>query len=319
MHRCLSGGDQVIVLYVDLLFLENLMMDSFLLLFVSLFLKQATTGLRILAASAVGSVYCCIYTVLIVRILPDPVSGLSGIYSLIFNIASSIISYVLICMLMILLAFGIHNRHILMKNLAVLYGTAIFSAGVFLLLEDLVAPTNAFFGASEGTPISHDLLFGWIWFCTAAAAAAGAGLYLLRLWHGHKEPLENIYELQLEFGEEKVCIHALMDTGNRLYVPGTRLPVSLVEKSLLENYLKNTKKDEPLLIIPFHSVGCDHGILYGVRADAVVIGKDQKIWKHTKAVIGIYPGRFSQKGAYQAILHPDMVSGGPSGTDCRKK
>ena len=48
-----------------------------------------------------------------------------------------IISYVLMCMLMIFLAFGIHNKYLLMKNVAVLYGAALFTAGVFLFLENL--------------------------------------------------------------------------------------------------------------------------------------------------------------------------------------
>ena len=61
------------------------------------------------------------------------------------SIASTIISYVLLCMLMIFLAFGIHNKHILMKNIAVLYGAALFTGGVFSFLGNLVTPITTYF------------------------------------------------------------------------------------------------------------------------------------------------------------------------------
>lgn len=305
-----------------MLFLENLMMDSFLLLFVSLFLRQTTTWLRILAASAAGSLYSCIYTILTVWRALSPSDSLSGIYGLIFNIASSIISYVLICMLMIILAFGIHNKHLLMKNLAVLYGTAVFCAGAFMLLENLPVTEGIAVSGGEKAQDTHGLLFGWLKLFGVMIPVSAGGLWLIRAKNSHIGANSGLYELCLQFGEETIHLKALLDTGNRLYDPAGRNPVSIVEKDILEKYLKHKYTQEEireLLVIPFHSVGCDHGILFAVRADRMTVCRDNKLWEYTKAVIGIYPGHFTGNGAYRAILHPDMVSGQPTGTCGREK
>ena len=211
-----------------MLFLENLLMDSFLLLFVSLFLRQTTTWLRILAASAAGSLYSCIYTILTVRSVP----GLSGIYGLIFNIASSIISYVLICMLMIILAFGIHNKHLLMKNLAVLYGTAVFCAGTVMLLENLPVTEGIAVSGGEKAQDTHGLLFGWLKLFGVMIPVSAGGLWLIRAKNSHIGANSGLYELCLQFGEETIHLKALLDTGNRLYDPAGGNPVSIVEKDL---------------------------------------------------------------------------------------
>ena len=316
-----SGGDRGIVVYVDLLFLENVLINSALLLLTCLFLKQPASFLRIMAAAAAGSLYCCIDTVWTVSANVRFPGGAAGVPGIIQNIASTGISYILLSMLMIFLAFGIHNKHILMKNVAVLYGTAIFTGGVFSLLENLVTPNRDLI-PSAPAPESYEILSeaaaasgmlcGWLWLglCTGAACAAGIGA--LALWNRRQSNLAHIYELCLEFGVKKVTLRVLLDTGNQLHEPVFGRPVTVVEQAAVDEILQDTcfkDMNKARLSVPFHTIGIRQGKMTAVVADRAVICDGRTLYEYAGAVIGIYPGHFSGKGTYQGILHPQMLTG----------
>lgn len=286
------------------------MMDSFLLLFVSLFLRQPTTFLKIMAASAAGSVYCCIYTVWTAPGGLLCFAGGRGIPGMVQSIASTIISYVLLCMLMIFLAFGIHNKHILMKNIAVLYGAALFTGGVFTFLGNLVTPNNHLFDQTgEALPARS---VGWAWVSLAffAGAAFFAGLLVIRGWRRWQNISGNLYDICLEFGTKKVQLKALLDTGNQLYEPAAGRPVTIIEKAAMDEIFEAADWEEnagKLLLVPFHSIGREQGALTAMVADCAMIRQENKVWQSVNVVIGIYPGRLAPKGEYRGILHPQVL------------
>ena len=296
------------------------MMDSFLLLFVSLFLRQPTTFLKILAASAAGSVYCCIYTVLAANTGSLFEGNIRGMLGIMQSIASTIISYVLLCMLMIFLAFGIHNKHILMKNIAVLYGAALFTGGVFSFLGNLVTPNNhLFYKAKEAAKAWN---FGWAWayFAVFSGIAFLAGMAVIRGWHRWQNISGNLYDISLEFGEKKLRLKVLLDTGNQLYEPVHGRPVTIIEKSAMDEIFEDTdwrEKTGDILSVSFHTVGKENGRLKALVADTAIICQENKVWQYVNAVIGIYPGRFSQAGEYRGILHPAML--GDASVLCSRK
>ena len=55
------------------------MMNSFLLLFVSLWLGQPTTCFRLFMAAGAGSAYCCGWTLITAEVVDVPAFGLSGL------------------------------------------------------------------------------------------------------------------------------------------------------------------------------------------------------------------------------------------------
>ena len=66
--------------------------------------------------------------------------------------------------------------------------------------------------------------------------------------------------------------------------------------------------------IPYHSVGCKSGMLYGVYVDAFRISPAETASSfhkdHTgslsRVLLAIYPGTLSAKHEYEMILHPDL-------------
>ena len=288
------------------------MMDSFLLLFVSLFLRQSTTFLRITAASAAGSVYCCIYTVL--TVYKELHFGENGAFfpEILQSIASTIISYILVCMLMIFLAFGIHSKHILMKNIAVLYGAALFTGGVFQILGNLVTPNNHFAYSAQEQLLPHSLLRGWFYFGLFMGAALLAALVLCRGWHRQQGLSGSLYDISLEFGNKSVGLRVLLDTGNQLYEPKGGRPVTVIEKEAADKIFEDAEWEKnagKVLSVPFHSLGREDGKLMAVVADLVIIRQGGTVWQYTDAVIGIYPGQLCKDRKYRGILHPEMLRG----------
>ena len=107
-----------------------------------------------------------------------------------------------------------------------------------------------------------------------------------------------------------ICCIGLLDTGNSLYDPLSRKPVSVLERSELE---KNSIciKEEQYKVVPYHSLGTKHGVLEAFVADKIVITPMEDEEKSScierqKVIVGIYEGKLSQDARYQMILHPDL-------------
>lgn len=288
------------------------MMDSFLLLFVSLFLKQPTTCLRLLTASAAGSIYCCVHTVFTLWQKVNHPELTSGIPGALCTIVTTILSYLLLCMLMLHLAFGIHDKHSLMKNMAVFYAVAVFTGGVFQSAINLITQSHhlsAAYDRSQSLLGNKGLWASWGFMLAAATAAFFLGVGIVRAWHKSRTTAGNIYDIFLEFGSCRIHTKALLDTGNQLYDPPSRRPVTIVEQGVLGGLSLIDYKNS-LRAVPFKSLGNEHGMIYAVKADAMIIRLDKKLWQYPEPLIGIYPGSLQKNGGYHGILHPDMVNGG---------
>ena len=95
-----------------------------------------------------------------------------------------------------------------------------------------------------------------------------------------------------------------MDTGNCLYDPLYRKPVSIVERSLLEPEIS---KEELLLTVPYRSVGNVNGRMKAVVADymSVCIGKRNYVIH--QPVLGLSEDPLSGNGFYRLILNPGLL------------
>lgn len=69
-------------------------------------------------------------------------------------------------------------------------------------------------------------------------------------------------------------------------------------------------------MIPYQSVGREHGMMPAVMANDMKITKEDRIIEHKKAVIAISKVSLSKWGAYEMLLHPDLIKMG--GNDCVK-
>ena len=122
----------------------------------------------------------------------------------------------------------------------------------------------------------------------------------------------------------------MLDTGNLLKDPITRLPVVVIEckslKTVIPEIILNNlekilggdidelTKDEEFSktisrfrMIPFSSLGKQNGLLLGIKADKISIISDDKIDEVSNAIIGIYDKSFTKTGAYTAIFGLDIL------------
>ena len=126
-----------------------------------------------------------------------------------------------------------------------------------------------------------------------------------------------MYDVEFTWQGKKIKVCGFADTGNFLYEPIGRMPVSVLEASVLQKYYEGSLKNltekhdgKGIRMIPYHSVGKKRGIMTGILVDNILIsGKEGKI-QVEKGVIGISEESLSQKGAYQLLLHPDLMKYG---------
>lgn len=101
-------------------------------------------------------------------------------------------------------------------------------------------------------------------------------------------------------------VKALIDTGNSLIEPVSKQPVCLIEEELLARITL----ENPLFLraIPFRSVGCEQGLLYGVQIPKLIIACEEETYVVTDVICAGVGHRLSTKGAYQMILHPELIT-----------
>ena len=114
-------------------------------------------------------------------------------------------------------------------------------------------------------------------------------------------------EVELTLSENSKCkIRALIDSGNGLIEPISRKPVSIVEKSVLEDFQKELSI-ENFRLVPFHSVGKEKGILEAYLIEKLEITRGGESIVVEKPMIAITQENISSKKEYQMILHPALL------------
>lgn len=138
-----------------------------------------------------------------------------------------------------------------------------------------------------------------------------------------------LYPIQIIWDGNELNLNALLDTGNRLYDPLTKAPVVIIEFSQVKGLLPSEVVDlieklhsgeldsdwklpsvwqERVRILPFKSIGREHGILIGFRPDSLKIWRKQEPISKDQVVVGIYNHQLSPEGAFHALIPPAVLS-----------
>ncbi|MCD8068657.1 MAG: sigma-E processing peptidase SpoIIGA, partial [Lachnospiraceae bacterium] len=119
-----------------------------------------------------------------------------------------------------------------------------------------------------------------------------------------KSRARHIYPVTILSAGQKRRVLALYDTGNGLTEPLSRRPVCLVEEELLAGLTL----ENPLFFraIPFHTVGCDEGLLYGIEIPELLIDAEDGVHSVKEVICAGVSKPLSAKGKYQMILHPGI-------------
>ncbi len=117
---------------------------------------------------------------------------------------------------------------------------------------------------------------------------------------------KSICKVVIRSAGTRVTLKALLDTGNSLVEPISKKPVCIIEEELLAHITL----ENPLFFraIPYRSVGCEQGVLYGVEIPELKIFCGDLCFVANNVICAGAPHKLSTKNAYQMILHPALLT-----------
>lgn len=293
-------------IYLDVVLLENLCMNYIILFATGYIMKLKMKQWRILVSSLIGAIYA---VVAYLEILP---------------IYSSLWMKLLFSVFMVYMAYNSKKVKQLVKQLVIFYLTSFAFGGCAFALLYFVKPQNILMrnGVYVGTyPIKIALLGGIIGFIITHIA--------FKIVKTKLKKKDIIYDLTIQIEEKALDIRAMLDTGNLLKDPISGMPVIVVDKQKLkeilpedillhiENLLKgkednmasyvDTEYITKIRMIPFSSVGKQNGLMVGIKADKVIIKKEDETIERNDAIVGISMQSLSKTNEYQALIGIDLL------------
>lgn len=288
-------------IYLDVIFLENLIMNYIILYSESIIIKAKIKKINIIISSLLGTFYSIILCITN------------------WQIYKLTIIKIILSIIMVYIAFRPKKIRNLVKYTLIFYLTTFLFGGLVFFLIYYIAPQNILIknGVFIGTYTFKVILIGGI-----------IGIIFLKLLsiliNKSKSKSKNIYEICIEHNGKNKKINALLDTGNMLVEPFSKTPVIIVEKTVLYeilpnsilnnldkilegevNFLDDKIKEQYISkfkYIPFSSIGKANGMLLGLKVDKLIIYFDEREVSKENIIIGIYDRSFTKYGEYMAIF-----------------
>ncbi|MDP4092168.1 MAG: sigma-E processing peptidase SpoIIGA [Bacillota bacterium] len=295
--------------YLDVLFLENLVMNFLILMVTSKFSKRKTSTLRLFIGAFVGALY-----VVFLLICPG------------FKIYYTAFSKFALSLLIVALVFTPKKVWEFIKILVLFYAsTFIFAGAAFAFL---------YFNQNGGFLKNGVVYVFWqSQTIVLLLSVVTVGIIVRIFWEIFQHRFERdklLIPLKISFESKKIGMAALIDTGNSLFDPLSNLPVVVVEFNALreilpeeiKNIYENSRENDLTCVtniisnsewiarfrlIPFSSLGKQNGMLLGFKPDYIEIGENQHKKDINEVIIGIYNSILSRNERYKALLNPELV------------
>ena len=288
------------VVYADVIFIENLIIN-FIILYVTVLLKKIKKSYpRILFSSIIGSLYAIISL------------ATKNIY------INNVISKLLLSILMIVIIYPTRNIKKLIEILILFYMISITTGGASIAISYLIQGYRI--KVINGIPIvDFPILVSGI------GVVVGISLIIITIKNLKTKISKKdiFYDINIFIGNKSTKVRALLDTGNMLKDPLTNKPVIVATKRSLKNIIPvqildninlilggdrigeimDKEVSKRLKIIPFNSLGNEHGILIGIKSDKIIVDNCEI----KDVIIGIYEKEFSKTKRYDALIGIDLL------------
>jgi len=295
--------------YLDVVLIENLCMNYIILFATGYILKIKQNHIREIISALLGAVYAIVA------------------YMEILEMYSTIIMKIILSISMVYIAYKPKNIKKLAKELIIFYLTSFVFGGCAFALLYFIRPQDILMkdGVYIGTyPIKIALLGSIVGFTLTVIAFKVVKAKLTK---------RDMYcNIEIYINGKNIKTTAMIDTGNMLRDPITRIPVIVVERDILYGIIPNTilnnlkqiiggdvlenfYEQENLeyiskfRVIPFSSIGKENGMLLGIKADKLLIEINENEENIENVIIGIYDKKLSKKGTYSALLGLDILEG----------
>ncbi|MCL2357231.1 MAG: sigma-E processing peptidase SpoIIGA [Defluviitaleaceae bacterium] len=295
------------VLYADILFLVNFVMNGFVLWVVSKILRTKKSRRIWAGAALMAFLYTLIITI-------EPLRFMNVMFASVVILSAGVA-----------LAFFPKNFREFLKLMAAGYIVSFTVGGIGMALFFLTDLPNAvYFIVADIDAFSR----------TISWQIALAGMVLsyfmikiaMKMFERYTLRRQMFCHVCVALGDEDCAFDALVDTGHSLKEPLSQSPVIIAEfdevKSLLPDCLKilfdeRLESDLTVLLsireeafynrirmIPFTSLGRKSGMLIGFRPDKVTVEGSEK---NADVVVGIYNDKLCRSGRYHGLLSPELV------------
>ncbi|MFC3745512.1 sigma-E processing peptidase SpoIIGA [Paenibacillus sp. GCM10012306] len=304
----------VLVVYIDLIFATNLLIDGVLLWLTGWLVKLKVSWWRLVLSAVVGALY------VVMMFVPE----LTFLYTFLIKFGLSVI--------MLWIAFGFGSLQRYLRTMGAFYIINFAAAGGIVGIHYLLQSSGdiwngIMFTAAGGH--AYRLKIG-MWFVIALLPLVLLCFKVVHTSRMKREQLESyIGEVIVEIDGVIVSCLGLLDTGNRLSDPLTKIPVMVMESSLWETQLPASWKgrltqssaDQLLLetdgqsfawqdrirLVPYRGVNRSASFMLALKPDRVTIKLDGDTFCSKRVLIGLDGGTLSGDGAYRAVIHPDLA------------
>ena len=277
-------------------------MNSIILYATSIILKIKPKAVRIIISSAIGAIYAI------------------ATYITEISIYTSIITKIILSIIMVYVGFNPQNMKNMWKQVLIFYLTSFIFGGVALYLIYFIKPQDVFIknGIFVGEYVLKAIFLGGI----IAYIVIKISIKIIKTKINAKDMYCNI-KIKLE--DKEIKTKAMIDTGNLAKEPITNTPVVIVESSLLEEILpknilnnidnilagkiENIEQNyiSRLRCIPFSSLGKQNGMMLGIKADEILIEKEEERKISRNIIIGIYDKSLTKRGEYRALIGLELI------------
>ena len=319
------------ILYIDIIFLENLIMNLAIIFSEAICLNSTDKKFR----KVLAGIICTLFYII-------------QLFNPQFVYFQWIIS---ICTVFI--AFGKSNFRNIVKQVILFYFISFLFGGVSFALMSIINKGRV--------SIINGIIIGK--FGLKLIVLSGILSFLMIVLVLKKRKSQLIKNLIISFNEKKINIKVLLDTGNLLREPYKNRPVVIVEKNSIKNllpemlfkektndekeYVKNGKKQyendygkkekndcqnsckkesgneidsidlilsgkkevpRGMFLIPYRSIGNRGGMLLGIVPKYVIVKESGR--KYENIVIGVCSECLSESGKYNGIFGLDSLDGG---------
>lgn len=294
--------------YIDIIWLDNMIMNLILLWTTSKISKDQTKLWRLCISSCIGATYA-VFLIVTKHVILDS----WGIK-------------ILLSFLMILIGFKFKALSRLFRQIGVFYGvTFAFGGaafGLYYFTYDIISIEEGIF-YFKNFPVKVLIMSSFL--LVILICTIGPKLYRKFI------SANLIYNIQIKYNGCDIILDAFLDTGNSLRDPMTQSPVIIVEYTKIQQALPKGIKDiyspsmeldmdsivktlagtefqERFRLIPYYAVGKQGGLLLGFKPDKVLIFVQDRWQENEDIVIALYNHKLSKEDDYQALLNPDILS-----------
>lgn len=210
---------------------------------------------------------------------------------------------------------------VLIPGLPVLVKTVLLSAGGLAMVR-LAFPVRSMQGFLLAAAGYHGAAFGMaggirFFYGVAGLRTVQNGLLIPMcvlifagaLWFLRKErkKREAVYvRVWLVGSKGRKEVTALVDSGCQLRDPISGKPVSVLEQGAAEEILP-LNQPERFRLIPYHSIGKEHGLMQAAEAERMYIQKEGREMTVEKPMLAVCRQKLSSGNGYQMILHPLLL------------